>query len=103
MGIDCPIQQGLEVSVSESVDGELPPIDGLQQLMVIGLEEAQRADTPSLTLARSLQISGEFAEPGAVVHRTEGVPIALVGFLGNLAAAVHIRHATPHRPPLPGP
>ena len=46
------------------------------------------------------QVSGEFAKSGAVVDRTEGVPIALVRFLGNLAAAVHIGHTTPHDAPL---
>src|ERR1035441_7587545 len=68
--------------------------------MIAGLEEVQRADTPSLILARLLQSSGEFAEPGAVVHRTEGVAVTLIGFLRNLGTAVQIGHATPHSPPL---
>jgi hypothetical protein len=51
-----------QVTVSEAVDGELPSIDGLQQLMIVGLEEVQRANPPSPILARPLQIAGEFAK-----------------------------------------
>src|SRR5712691_11034947 len=68
--------------------------------MIVGLEEVECADTPSLILTRLLQRSGEFAESGAVVNRTEGVPIALIRFLGDLAAAVHIGYTAPHDPPL---
>jgi hypothetical protein len=68
----------------------------LQQLVIVSLEEVQCADTPSPILAGLLQSSGEFAEPGAVVHCTEGVPVTLIGFLRNLGAAVHIGHATTH-------
>ena len=53
----------------------------MQQLIVVGLEEVKRADTPSLILARLFQVSGEFVKSGAVVNRTEGVPITLIGFL----------------------
>jgi hypothetical protein len=59
--------------------------------MIAGLEEVKRADAASLIRARLLRVSGEFAKSGAVVHRTEGVPIALVGFLGNLAAPISAR------------
>ena len=59
-GIDWPIQQWLQVSISESVDDEFPTIDGLQQLMIVGLEGVQSADTPSPILGRLLQSSGEF-------------------------------------------
>src|SRR5712692_8399752 len=68
--------------------------------MIVGLEGVKRADAASLILARLFQVSGEFAKSGVVVDRTEGVPIALVRFLGNLAAAVHIGHTTPHDAPL---
>src|SRR5260370_40615901 len=69
--------------------------------MIVGLEEVQCPDTAStLILARLLQSSGEFVKPGAVVHRTECVPIAFVGLLGNLGAAVQIGDAMPHPEPL---
>ena len=67
--------------------------------MLVGLKEVQRADPPSLILAGLLQSSGEFAEPRAVVYRTECVPVTLIGLLRNLGAAVHIGHATSHSPP----
>src|ERR1022692_1162288 len=57
-------------------------------------------DAPALILARLLQSSGEFAEAGAVVHRTEGIPITLIGFLRNFSAPVHVGHAAPHSAPL---
>src|ERR1017187_2102310 len=60
--------------------------------MVVGLEEVYRTDAPALILARLLQSSGEFAEAGAVVHRTEGIPITLIGFLRNFSAPVHVGH-----------
>src|ERR1039458_1291790 len=68
--------------------------------MVVGLEEVKRTDAPALILARLLQSSGEFAEAGAVVHRTEGIPITLIGFLRNFSAPVHVGHAAPHSAPL---
>ena len=68
--------------------------------MIVGLEGMKGADAASLILARLFQVSGEFAKSGAVIDRTEGVPIALVGFLGNLAPAVHIGYTTPHDAPL---
>src|ERR1022692_888474 len=68
--------------------------------MIVGRENVKRTNTALLVLARLLQSSGEFAEPGAVVHGTEGVPVTLIGFLRNLGSAVHIGDATPHSPPL---
>ena len=67
--------------------------------MIVGLEQVKRADTAALILARLFQVSGEFAKSGAVVYRAESIPIALVGFLGDLAAAVQIGHTPPHDPP----
>ena len=100
MRIGGAVQAELKVSVSESVDRELASVDGFQQLMIFGLEKVQRADPPSLILTRPLKAAGEFAEPSAVVHRTESVPVAFVGFLGNLGAPVQIGHSPAHRPPL---
>src|SRR5712671_4650377 len=68
--------------------------------MIVGLEEVKSPDTPPLILARLLQSSSEFAKPGAVVYRTEGVPITFIGSLGNLGAPVQIGYATPHLAPL---
>src|SRR5580704_337827 len=79
MRIGGAVQAELKVSVSESVDRELASVDGFQQLMIFGLEKVQRADPPSLILTRPLKAAGEFAEPSAVVHRTESVPVAFVG------------------------
>src|ERR1035438_3919967 len=33
-------------------------------------------------------------------HRTEGIPITLIGFLRNFSAPVHVGHAAPHSAPL---
>src|ERR1700683_3632780 len=68
--------------------------------MVILPEEMERADTPSLVLARALQRSGEFAESGAVVNGGQSIIKTLIDFLRDSGTAKQAGHSTAHSLPL---
>ena len=62
-----PRQEWVGRSVPESLDSEasqheLSAINGLAQFMIVGPEEMQRTDTPSLIDTGLFQVSGEFAD-----------------------------------------
>lgn len=61
------IEEGLQVAIAQAVNGELAPMDGLQQGVIPGFERMQRATGLALEPNATLDGGGELLQGGAVI------------------------------------
>ena len=81
-------EQGLQVAIAESVDGELGVVDCLKQVRVSGFERMQCPDRAAVAADAFLDGSCEFAQACCVIHTSERRATAIERFLRDFRTAM---------------
>ena len=96
------VEEGLEVAVTEAVDGELAARNGLKEQGVFLGPWAQSADALVVVDDGLTEVAHENAERGGGIYRRQGVEVAFVGGLRNPGAPMEIGDAFTHGEPVFG-
>lgn len=95
-------EKGLQVAVTESVDGELTMTDSFKEGGVFVGPGAQGANTLVVPGGGLTETTHHLAQRDRGVHGGEGIDITLVGSLGDLGTAVDIGDAFAQGEPVLG-
>ena len=96
------VEEGLQVSVTQAIDGELAPIDGLQEGVIVRVERVQGPHALLMPANAPFEGGGELFQRGTVVDGGQCRAVNVQRFLRNLGAQSHVRGAATQRAPIGG-
>jgi hypothetical protein len=99
--VGCPfrVEDGAEVAVAESGGGELPARDGLEEIEIRRVSDAECPNAAVPVGDRLGDAVEALGDRRPVVDRGKGVEIVLVGTLRDFGAAVEVGDSLAQRPP----
>ena len=93
------MEQAAEIPVAEAGGGELAAGDGLKELEVDRVSDAEGAQAAMVVDNGAGDLVEQFSERGGIVDRGECIEIALIGMLRDVRAPVKISDPLAQGPP----